>query len=235
MKIVKYSQSTFVVENKSGCRLLIDPGKYNYDNGFSPEDFGKIDVLVITHKHEDHHDTTAEEVIVRKWSPIVITNTEIAMEPNSQKFNYNAHSVGDKVDIKGFEISFVAADHFAKCEHIINFGLFIVADNLSFYHTSDTRFMETCYYNHELVKNSTVLAVPISNRGVVMGIDDSIAFTSQIEPTFVIPMHYDSPKDKTRVSPEDFVEKFEILKTRIPNLSRIKIKVLNFNETLTID
>ena len=69
MKITKYSQSTFIVENNLGQRLLIDPGKYNYENGFTPKDFGKIDILVVTHKHEDHHDINAEKEIINLWKP----------------------------------------------------------------------------------------------------------------------------------------------------------------------
>jgi len=79
-----------------------------------------------------------------------------------------------------------------------------------------------------------VLAVPISNRGVVMGLDDSIVFTSQIEPQVVIPMHYDSPKDKGRINPNDFVNRFNELTSKISNLSKTRVQVLNFNESITV-
>lgn len=217
-----------------GHRLLIDPGKYNYENGFTPKDFGKVDILVVTHKHEDHHDINAEKEIINLWKPTVITCHEIGNREEPKSLGYQIKNVGDKIESNGFAITFIAADHFAKCELIINFGLFIQADNVSFYHTSDTRFMETCYFDYELVKNATVLAVPISNRGVVMGLDDSIVFTSQIEPQFVIPMHYDSPKDKGRINATDFANRYEALTPKIPNLTKTKVQVLKFNESLTV-
>lgn len=222
------------MENKTGHRLLIDPGKYNYENGFTAKDFGKVDILIVTHKHEDHHDINAEKEIISLWKPIVITCMEIGNREEPQKLGYQIKNVGDKIESNGFAIAFIAADHFAKCEQITNFGLFIQADNVSFYYTSDTRFMETCYFDYELVKEATVLAVPISNRGVVMGLDDSIVFTSQIEPRHVIPMHYDSPKDKGRINGTDFCNRYEHLKQKISNLSKIKVRVLNFGESLIV-
>ncbi len=222
------------MENSVGNRLLIDPGKYNYENGFTPKDFGRIDVLVISHKHEDHHDIVAEKEIINLWNPFVITNHEIGNREEPKKLKYQIQKVGEKIEIKDFKIYFIATDHFAKCESVINFGLFIQTDGTSFYHTSDTRFMESCYFDHELVKNTNVLAVPISNRGVVMGLDDSIVFTSQIEPKFVIPMHYDSPKDRIRINPYDFSKRFEELKNKIENLNKIQVKILEFSETISI-
>lgn len=214
--------------------MLIDPGKYNYENNFKPLDFGKVDLLIITHKHEDHHDLAAESEIIKKWNPIIITNDEIGNRDEPKSLGYRINHVGDKIKELGFEITLIAADHFAKCELIVNFGLFIVCDDVSFYHTSDTRFMESCYFDFELVYKCNVLAVPISNRGVVMGLDDSIVFTSQIEPQIVIPMHYDSPKDKGRINGDDFINRFDQLKLKINNLNSIQVKKLNFNESLSV-
>jgi len=64
MKLTKFSQFTYTVENEQGTKLLIDPGKDNYSDNFSPEDFGKVDLLIITHKHGDHHDVEAEGRII---------------------------------------------------------------------------------------------------------------------------------------------------------------------------
>lgn len=234
MKITKFSQATFIVENKIGKKILIDPGKYNYDNDFAPSDFGKVDLLIITHKHADHHFIEAEKEIIRLHKPEVITNEEIGNENEPRNLGYKINKTGDRINTQGFDITFVATDHFAKCNPIVNFGLLIKSDEQSFYHTSDTRFMESCYYDLELVRNVTLLSVPISNRGVVMGIDESIVFTSQIQPRYVIPMHYDSPKDKPRVNPEDFESRFKVLKGRIPTLTGVKIRILSFGDAINL-
>ena len=40
-----------------------------------------------------------------------------------------------------------------------------------------------------------------------MGIDDALVFASDLKPGLVIPLHYDSPKDKDRVNPKEFAQK----------------------------
>ncbi|WP_299676239.1 MBL fold metallo-hydrolase [uncultured Dokdonia sp.] len=232
MKITKYSQFTYTVENKQGKKLLIDPGKYNYENNFTTKDFGHIDLMIITHKHADHHDINAEGEIVKNSTPIVYTNTEIGEKDFAKERGYRIAKVGDVINELGFKITLTFTDHFAKGEFVINFGMFIECDGKSFYHTSDTRFLEQNMYDYELVKNPNVLTLPISNRGVVMGIEDAIVFTSQIVPEIVIPAHYDSPKDSVRVNPQDFVDRFKVLENRIETLKKVKVQVLNFGESL---
>jgi len=232
MRITKYSQSTFVVENQEGMRLLIDPGQYNYVDGFTPPGFGDVHMLAVTHEHADHHDVEAEHEILERNRPFVFTNHEIAQEEACA--DYIVKDVGDVITEYGFKITLINADHFAKGKQVVNFGMLIEADGHSFYHTSDTRFMETGMYDYELVKNPTALTVPISNRGVVMGPDDAIVFTSQVQPKFVIPGHYDSPKDAVRVNADDFKERFDVLSNRIDALHNVEVKILDFGESLDI-
>jgi len=51
MKITKYPQSAILIENYKGKRVLIDPGSYCYNKSFTPDDWGKIDILLLTHTH----------------------------------------------------------------------------------------------------------------------------------------------------------------------------------------
>lgn len=234
MKITKYSQFTYIVENNEGKRLLIDPGKYNYSESFTPKDFGNVDVLIITHKHGDHHDLDAEGEIIQANSPKIYTNSEIGSQDTPQKRNYKVVGVGDVINEDGFKITLIFTDHFAKGESVVNFGMFIECDKKSFYHTSDTRFMEQNMYDFDLVKNPDVLTLPISNRGVVMGIEDAIVFTSQVKPRIVIPAHYDSPKDSVRVNPHDFVQRFKVLEERIEQLKDVTVRVMSFGENIEV-
>ncbi|MBC2716055.1 MAG: MBL fold metallo-hydrolase [Desulfobacteraceae bacterium] len=230
MKISKFSQSTFTLENDQGKRLIIDPGKYNYSDEFKPSDFGRCDLMIITHKHADHHFPEAETAIYDLHKPTVITNKEIANTRDS----YKGHNVGDVIEEHGFKITLINTDHFAKGESITNFGLLIETDGKRFYHTSDTRFMEAQIFDLETVKNCEVLFVPISNRGVVMGIEDAIVFTATVEPSIVIPGHCDSPKDSVRVNPEDFLSRFNELRGRIETLARVEVKLMKFGDSLTV-
>ncbi len=233
MKIVKYAQSTIKIECRSGLNILIDPGKYNYRENFKIQDFGKIDVLIITHKHADHHDIDAEKRIYELWKPKIYTSMDIAKNEGNV-LPYKGQCPGDRILIDNVEIFFVNTDHFVKGEKVDAIGVVVKEGSRRVYHTSDTRFMDSSMYDLNIVKGCDVLFVPISNRGVVMGIDDSIFFTFQIQPKIVIPMHYDSPKDISRIKPEDFVNRFEIMKNRMMELKYIDVKILGFKDSIVI-
>jgi L-ascorbate metabolism protein UlaG (beta-lactamase superfamily) len=186
--------------------------------------------MFITHKHADHHFPEAEAAIYDLHKPTVITNNEIAQTNDS----FRAHDVGDVIEDHGFKVTLINTDHFAKGESITNFGMLIESDGKRFYHTSDTRFIEPQVFDLDAVKNCDVLFVPISNRGVVMGIEDAIVFTASVNPSIVIPGHCDSPKDSVRVKPEDFLTRFNELKGRIDSLNRMEVKLMKFGDSLTV-
>lgn len=55
MKVTKYPQSCLLLE-KDGARIIVDPGGLVEPAGFSLEDLGQIDGILITHEHGDHAD-----------------------------------------------------------------------------------------------------------------------------------------------------------------------------------
>jgi len=234
MKVQKYAQSTLVFQNQLGRRMLIDPGKYNFFGGFGVGDFGSVDVLVITHKHEDHFYLDAVKSIVGLYHPIVLTNPEVAMVLQKEMIGSTVVQVGDVCEIMGFTLTFVRTDHVVRDEFIINFGLVIEADQKRVYYTSDTRLIDPSLLSTEKVLEPDVLFVPISDRGVVMSIDDALYFASEIRPKVVVPIHYDSPKDKDRIRPEDFINRFNTLKIFLKQLSNIEVRVLSFGEEMDL-
>jgi L-ascorbate metabolism protein UlaG (beta-lactamase superfamily) len=55
---------------------LIDPGSYCYSENFKPQDWGKIDILLITHKHPDHCYPEAIKIIQEKNKDLIILTNE---------------------------------------------------------------------------------------------------------------------------------------------------------------
>jgi L-ascorbate metabolism protein UlaG (beta-lactamase superfamily) len=54
MKITKYIHSCILIE-KDGTSVLVDPGSYTLEEDALPvEDLESLDVVLITHEHEDH-------------------------------------------------------------------------------------------------------------------------------------------------------------------------------------
>jgi|GEM_PF-1469003 len=225
MKLRRLAQSTIVLTARSGATLLVDPGKYNLDPGnLTLETFPVADVVIITHKHADHFDLDLLKAMLSRSKPRIITNDEL--KPVLAKHGIDSHAVkpGDSLTEAGFSIKIIQADHFVRGELILNFGIVVSADDKSVYHTSDTRFIDTSFLPPET--RSDCLLLPISNRGVVMGIDDALVFASELKPKLTIPIHYDSPKDKDRVNPREFADK-------APKFG-LNSRVLNFGEEIEL-
>lgn len=223
MKLKRLAQSTVLLTSKSGKTLLIDPGKYNLDPGkLTLESFPVANVVIITHKHADHFDIDLLKAMLSRSQPKIFTNEEIKTVLEKQGITAQVLKAGDVLQEAGFSIKAIQADHAVRGELIINFGLVVSADGKSVYHTSDTRFIDPSLLPPET--RADYLLLPISNRGVVMGIDDALVFASELKPKIAIPIHYDSPKDKDRVDPKEF-------ELKGPKFG-LQVRVLSFGEEI---
>ena len=90
----------------------------------------------------------------------------------------------------------VRADHVAWDSVVDTFGFTIEDLDTKVYYAGDTTFVEPELLN--VGGDLDVLIVPVSNRGLVMGVDDAVFFAQKLRPEFVIPVHCDSPKDAHR-------------------------------------
>ena len=78
MRIAKYVHSCVLIE-ESGERLLFDPGRFSFVEGrVSPDQFGDVSYVVLTHNHPDHIDVPALKRILELSNAGVIGNSEIA-------------------------------------------------------------------------------------------------------------------------------------------------------------
>lgn len=225
MRIIKLAQNTLLITLNSGKTILIDPGKYNIDQDkYSLASFPSSDIIFITHKHADHYDLDIIKSMLAKKSATIYTNAEINNFLLKEGIESQIVSWGEHISNTDFSAIIIKTDHVVRGELIENFGIVFSADNSTFYHTSDTRYIDPSLLPQET--RTDILFVPISNRGVVMGIDDALVFSSELRPKLVIPMHYDSPKDKDRVNPLEFKTK--------ANAIGLDVKVLSFGEELPL-
>ena len=225
MKLKKLAQNTILVTSKNSKTILIDPGKYNIgSNLFNINNFPIADILIITHKHADHYDLDIVKSIISRSNPVILTNSEINGFLIKENIESKILNIGDTVNILDYSITGIRTDHVVRDENILNFGVVVSSDGASFYHTSDTRYIEPSLLP-KIVHNKCVL-VPISNRGVVMGIDDALVFCNELNPSIVIPMHYDSPKDLGRVNPEEFMTKGQAI--------GLNVQILKFGQEIVL-
>ncbi len=214
MFITKYAQSTVeVLEN--GKKLLIDPGKYNYDPGRVTRDYFKdVSVLLITHKHADHYDLEAIRQIYNQCKPFIYTVKEIYEWLTTEGITAAVLQENEQISHKPFNITAIPTNHLYEGEKVDCFGVLIEVQNKKIYHASDTLYLKA-------KPMADVLFVPINNRGVSMNQDEAVQFSKEVNPQIAIPVHYDSPKDK-HINPKDFVDKMQG--------SGIEVKVLSFGE-----
>ncbi len=225
MKLLRLAQSTVILTNSSGGRILVDPGQYNLAHDrFSVDTFPTAPVIFITHKHTDHYDISIVKALTTRSTPHFITNPEVRAMLAKEGIAAASFSAGDRINVEGFDVIGIQTDHVNKGEVIVNFGLVVSADGVSLYHAGDTRYIDPSLLPADT--RAQYLLVPIANRGVTMGIDDAVYFARDLKPSLTIPIHYDSPKDTGRIDPDEFVRK--------ATAAGLRSRILRFNDDLDL-
>lgn len=203
MKITKYAQSGFLFEYQSGTTVLVDLGKYSIIGGDLSNQPAMPTLFIVTHEHEDHYSPDTIRAALPFVQDIVIHTNEILTTQIAQDgFKPVSISIGTNFTSNELQVMPIRTDHVVWDKFVPNFGFVIHATELTLYYTSDTRYIEPDLL--KLGRKIDILIIPISNRGLVMGMDDAVMFATKIHPKVIIPMHYDSPKDKGRVDPNRF-------------------------------
>jgi len=203
MKITKYAQSCILIEI-DGKKILIDPGNYGLDLNLKD-----VDIILITHKHEDHCSIEAIKTIIKN-KPTILTNKEVNELLKSNGIDSNVLEVGKSKLINGISIKAIRGKHGIPPNKIIPEDIgFLINDKI--YHPGDT-------VNFEGKPYAEIVLVPIA--GPDLSIDTAVQFVNEIKCKIAIPIHYDSPRFPA--DPEEFLNKM--------NDSNIRVKVLKFGE-----
>lgn len=186
MKITKYPQSAFRIDYKNKI-LLIDPGSYCYNEEFTAENWGKVDILLITHNHSDHFVSDAVKVIkTRNPDVIILTTSEVKEILDEIDVKSEVIMSNETRNIHGINITGIKSIHGNLPDgkippKVIGF----LIDN-KVYHPGDTVYL----YDKP---SAEIVFVPISGT-VTMNISEAVKFCNDINPKLIIPMHYDNPK-----------------------------------------
>lgn len=191
MKITHFAQSCLLVE-ANGKRILIDPGDIEYKESYPENEWSDIDVVLVTHKHNDHCHVDAIKEILKNPKTKFYTSREVAnafpeLSPEIVK-------EGDVLTFERVKIEVVKAVHGwvpplkAKGKEINENIAFIIDDGANrAYQTSDTICFDNGY-------KCDAIFLPVVNHGVVMGPWEAALFAKDTGAKLVIPIHYDSPK-----------------------------------------
>ncbi|WP_035484819.1 metal-dependent hydrolase [Geminicoccus roseus] len=177
--------------------VLFDPfltGNPTYPEG-ALEKLGKIDLICLTHGHEDHiGDTVA---IAKRTGAPVVANYEIALYLGSQGVeNLEPMNPGGTIEAAGLQVSMTRANHSSSihengaARYLGNpCGVVVRNAEESFYHAGDTDLFSDMALIRRLYK-PRVGALPIGDRFTMGPRAAAIAQNEFLQMDAVLPIHW---------------------------------------------
>jgi L-ascorbate metabolism protein UlaG (beta-lactamase superfamily) len=175
MNITKFGHSCLFVEELE-LRLIIDPGVYST----MQNNLDDIDVLIITHEHDDHCDISSVQAIVKNNPQItILTNQSVSEKLKTEGIASQIVQHGDVITKKNIAIEFFGRDHaliHSSIPLFQNVGFFIAG-----------RF----FYPGDAFTNPSrpvdILALPV--QGPWLKISESIDYALALKPKICFPIH----------------------------------------------
>jgi L-ascorbate metabolism protein UlaG (beta-lactamase superfamily) len=169
MKITKYVHSCLLVE-KDGTSILIDPGSFTLaEHALAVEDIENIDMVLITHEHEDHMSVPLLKQIVGRFPNIKIVA---------------GGAVADRLATEGIAAT-IQAPAYVQAVEIPHERVLALAPHNVLFHV----FGELTHPGDSLqfTETKSVLALPIQAPwgSMVQALEKAVA----LKPKLVIPIH----------------------------------------------
>jgi L-ascorbate metabolism protein UlaG (beta-lactamase superfamily) len=202
--------SAFSLKLESGRGLLIDPFLTgNPTAAAGPDDFPELDLVLLTHDHDDHlGDAFA---ICKKTGATLVAIFETAMRAQAEGIAVEPMSIGGAITLENVVVNMVNAQHGAGEGHAAGFVLETEGKNL--YFAGDTGLFGDMKLLGDLWKLDLAV-LPVGDR-FTMGPRLAAKAVELLRPRRVIPCHWGTfpiirpdpdefvalAKDKTQVHP----------------------------------
>ncbi|MFX0000605.1 MAG: MBL fold metallo-hydrolase [Candidatus Hodarchaeota archaeon] len=179
MEITWLGHAAFKIKTPSGRIIYLDP--YQIKKGAE-----KADIIVSTHSHGDHFDSSS--IINLKRDDTVIIGPE-SIASNLQKFNGTPLKLGQSFDYKDLSIELVPAYNIKKPNHPKRnewAGIIVTAEGKSLYHAGDT---ERIPEMKDLVSRNITVAMMPCGGTYTMDFNEATDSVVDVKPEIAIPMH----------------------------------------------
>jgi L-ascorbate metabolism protein UlaG (beta-lactamase superfamily) len=195
----------FLIVDQNGKRIAIDP--FNVSDTIKP-----VDIILITHSHQDHCSLKDIEKLSRDGTSVVHPvdcHSKLNKIQNIQ-FDVNISTVGIKLKVKKIDIYPFPAYNINKEFHPKEegwMGYMLKLGDVIIYHAGDTdKIPEMDGLQYIAQEGEEVVALlPISGK-YVMTAEEAAEVAAVIKPSIAIPMHYGSGVAGTKEDAEIFVK-----------------------------
>lgn len=186
MRITKFGHCCLLIEEKE-LRILTDPGNYN-----TIPDVKNIDVILLTHEHQDHtHIESIKDIITANPKAVIYTHLGVGKLLHEANIFYILINDGEEIQVKGVSIFSLGAEH--AC---IYHGLPSV-QNTGFYIAKKLFYPGDAFYN--LNRPVEVLALPVA--GPWMKLEEAINYAKELKPKVVFPVHDGMLRQEHQLAP----------------------------------
>jgi len=185
MKIIWIGHSSVLI--KGSVNIAVDPFiQQNPAAALRLEEIPKVDIVAITHDHEDHISDAFP--LAKRDNATVVAMHEIAVKAAEQGLTAEGMNIGGTIDIRGAEFTMVLAVHSSYSGHPA--GYIITLDGKRIYHAGDTGLTKDMEIIGELY-TPDLSFLPIGSR-YTMDVFQAAKAVEYIKTKRVIPIHYNT-------------------------------------------
>lgn len=181
MNITKIKHSCILI-NIHNTNILIDPGSNILDSLDNTIDITNLDIILITHKHEDHLDYNFLNKILEENNNInikIFTNSEVGLALDKHNITWNKLEDNQEEVINGVSIKGFGTEHIFihdKIPKLKNTGYLI---NNELFHPGDSYHVPNIPIK--------ILAAPFGAPWGTIGA--SLSYVEEIKPKHCFPIH----------------------------------------------
>lgn len=197
MVIKKYLHSCICLE-ENGKRLLMDPGIFSFvEKKLTPEDIGRVDAIILTHRHSDHYYPEALKAFARLGKTRIVADKETAALLKSAGMEAETIGAGEAKSIAGFSVCAFRAEHGPILGELpLNLAYLV---NTTFLHPGDSFAVPPLEF-------SGTLALPIAGPWALL--TEALAFAKRVRSRQVVPVHDAAIKEWSLLRMHETCEKW---------------------------